>query len=151
MWCGGLVFVCLQDRMLFITVPVISPKYSKRLYAWKNCSTLSENIFGASDFFSLLTHSEHRTSSLRSEWDCSPNELVQHINLLALLNACSVTRACNVTKIPGALLVLNSLKESLKFLSACRSLTSFIKNFKICIWKMLCVLGLAKLVRIFSW
>lgn len=102
-------------------------------------------------FFSLLTHSEHRTSSLRSEWDCSPNELVQHINLLALLNACSVTRACNVTKIPGALLALNSLKESFKFLSACRSLTSFIRNFKICIWKILHVLGLAKLVRIFSW
>lgn len=102
-------------------------------------------------FFQPVTHSEHRTSSLRSEWDCSPNELVQHINLLALVNACSVPRACNGTKIPGALLVLNSLKESLKFLSACCSLTSFVKNLEICIWNMLCILGLAQLVRICPW
>lgn len=54
---------------------------------------------------------------------------MQHINLLALVNAYSVPRACNGTKIPGALLVLNSLKESLKFLSACCSLTSFVKEF----------------------
>lgn len=143
---------CLSSTQnAFYRCPSNQSKVQQAALHLKNCSTLSENIFGASDFFSLLTHSEHRTSSLRSEWDCSPNELVQHINLLALLNACSVTRARNVTKIPGALLVLNSLKESLKFLSACCSLTSFMKNFKICIWKLLCVLGLAKLVRIFSW
>lgn len=143
---------CLSSRQnAFYRCPSNQSKVQQAALRFKNCSTLSESISGASDFFSLLTHSEHRTSSLRSEWDCSPNELVQHINSLALLNACSVTRACNVTKIPGALLALNSLKESFKFLSACRSLTSFIKNFEMCIWKMLCVLGLAKLVRIFSW
>lgn len=135
--------------MLFIAVPVTSPKSSKQLYTWKNCSTLSGNNCGASDFFTLLTHSEPQTSSLRSEWDCSPNELEQHINLLVLLNACSITRACNGTKMPGALLALNSLKESFKFLSACRSLTSFIKNLEICISERLCVLGLGKLVRAF--
>ena len=144
--------ICLSWRQnAFYCCPSNQSKVQQAALRLKNCSTLSEDIFGAADFFSLLTHSEHRTSSLRSEWDCSPNELVQHINLLALLNAFSVTRACNVTKIPGALLVLNSLKESLKFLSACCSLTSFIKNFEICIWNMLCILGLAKLVRISSW
>lgn len=142
---------CLTSRHknAFYCCPSSQSKVQQEALLLKNCSTLSGNICGASDFFSLLTHSEPRTSSLRSEWDCSPNGLVQHINLLLLLNACSVTRACNGTKIPGALLALNSLKESFKFLSACRSLTSFIKNLEICTSEKFCILALGKLVRAF--
>lgn len=142
---------CLPSRHknAFYCCPSNQSKVQQAALHLKNCSTLSGNICGASDFFNLLTHSKPRTSSLRSEWDCSPNELVQHINLLVLLNACSVTRACNGTKIPGALLALNSLKESFKFLSACLSLTSFIKNLEFCISERLCILGLGKLVRAF--
>lgn len=141
---------CLPSRHknAFYCCPSNQSKVQQAALHLKNCSTLSGNICGASDF-SACSHSEPWTSSLRSEWDCSPNELVQHINLLVLLNACSVTRACNGTEIPGALLALNSLKESFKFLSACRSLTSFIKNLEICISERLCVLGLGKLVRAF--